>query len=263
MAMENLVRSVLRKDPASTLEAKKIGPAANRELVRLAGNADAKVRRIALYCLAETGGREAAAAFAEALLDPDAQVRGAALGGLRRRYQEASPGPLLQVYDRCQDSYARQQIMLVLARIERGVDAQQVKLQYDKETDPQAREGGLAALAQLGDAAARAEFTRRLRESSGQDRVRFLAYCEWLNNRWLLRPLLPLLSDTTPAVRVGVDARPDLIDSLRVCDLVVNLIGAVTQHKFSFPVNQATNYTVAQMEEVGTFVRSLPEARNP
>ena len=256
--MQNLTQSVLNKDLAAVLAAREIGPAANRELLPLTRNPDAKVRRIALYCLNETGGKEAGQAFTDALLDDDDQVVGAALEGLRHHPKSASPERLLQVYDRAQDPATRQQIMLIVARFSGEVDPQKVRMRYDKEKDPAAREGGLAALAQLKDMDARNEFVRRLQASSGPERLRFLDYCEWLHDPWLLRPLQPLLGDTTAAIRVGTDARPDLIQSLRTCDVVVNLVASITQRKFSFPVNDATNYNAAQLDEVKAFIRASP-----
>jgi hypothetical protein len=256
--MEELIRSLQSKDPAAALQARKIGPSANPTLIRFARDPDGEIRLIALYCLDETGGSDAVQAFTEALLDDDAQVRGAGLKGLHHYYQQASPAHLLQIYDRSPDAYTRQQIMLVISRTERGANPGEVKLRHDKEADPMAKEGGLAALAHLNEAGARKEFIRLLHYSSGPDRKRYLEYCELLHDKWLLPALIPLLKDTTPALRVGVDARPDLIHYLRVCDLTVNLASTISKHQFSFPINRATNYTSAQLEEVANFLRTIP-----
>lgn len=257
--MENLIQSVLNKDPAAAMQARKIGPSANQELARLARHADAKVRRIALYCLDETGGSIAARAFAEAVLDEDSQVRGAALRGLNHHYGQASPADLLRAYDLSQDPYARQKLMLVIAQFKAGVDVAQVKTRYDKEPDPEAQEGGLAALAQFNYQGARKEFAQRMEASSGKTRLRYLGYCETLREPWLIKPLSTLLRDTGPAVRVGTDARPDLIDTLRVCDVALNLIASISGHTFSFGVDNATNYSAKQIQEVTDFARALPQ----
>jgi HEAT repeat protein len=255
--MENLIQSLQSKDPAATLQAREIGPSANPTLIQFARNPDAKIRRIALYCLDETGGTDAARAFTEALLDDDSQVRGAALKGLHHHFQSASPGQLLQTYDRSPDPYARQQIMLVIARMNQQINPVEVKTRYDREADVLAKEGGLVALAHLNEGDTRIQFMRALQSSSGAQRLRFLEYCELLNDSWFFNALVPLLTDRTPAIRVAADARPDLIQNLRVCDVCVNIVSSISKHQFSFPINRATNYTSEQLDEVKAFLRGI------
>lgn len=256
--MNNVIQRVLNKDPAAALDAKQAGPGINPDLLPLVHHSDAKVRRIALYCLDETGGPVATKAFLEAVLDEDSQVRSAALKGLHDHPPAGSRMELLRAYDRSPDGYVRQQLMLVAARASGGMDVNEIKTRYTHETDPQAREGALVALAKSNDQESRKEFVVRLHETSGKDRVRFLEYCQILQAPWLLKPLLPLLNDKDPAIRVGTDARPDLIDTLRVCDLTVNLVALISGRKFSFPINRATNYQPQQIDEVREFVRNSP-----
>ena len=82
--MQALVQSILDKDPRATLLVKKVGSAANSELQKLAQHKDQEVREIALLCLNETGGPDAAMTFVRSLRDEDSQVRAVALRGLQR-----------------------------------------------------------------------------------------------------------------------------------------------------------------------------------
>jgi hypothetical protein len=112
------------------------------------------------------------------------------------------------------------------------------------------------SLARLNDDAAKSEFTRRLQSS--KERLRYLEYAQYIHAAWLLKPLQPILDDKSPMVRVGVDARPDLIQNLRACDLAVNLIYSISGRTFSFPVSSDVNYSDPQIAEVRTYVQRLP-----
>ena len=54
---------------------------------------------MAIYCLDVTGGEDAALAFARLVLDPDSQVRAAALEGLDNHPADVIPQTLLQAFD--------------------------------------------------------------------------------------------------------------------------------------------------------------------
>lgn len=253
-----LTERILKKDRTAILTARQMGPAANAELTPLLKNADPEVREIAVYCLDETGGPAALQAMASALSDENLQVRGAALQGLQHRADRASYDALLAAYDRSQDAYTRQQVMLILGRIAGANDVGDLKRRCVDEKEPTTQEGCVVSLALLNDDAAQKEFIRRLQASKQQERARYLDYSQLIHAAWLVKPLAPILDDKTPMVRVGVDARPDLIQDLRACDLALNLIVAISRRTFSFPVNRATNYSDAQIAEVRSFAQRQP-----
>ena len=122
--MQELTQMVLSGRPKASSLAKEIGAEANPELIKLAGHDDADVRRVALYCLRETGGLDAAECMAGALLDKNAQVRAAALKGL---YAWPEPGvyaKALHAFDRSDVPYTRQQIALILGLISQAATAE-------------------------------------------------------------------------------------------------------------------------------------------
>jgi HEAT repeat protein len=249
-----LRESILKKDPAAVLEARDMGPSANPEIIELLQNPDAKVRRIALNCLDETGGADAATAIANALLDDDSQVRGAALRGLQHRPDPGVYDLLLRIYGASKDATVRQQIPLIAGRMEPRANAEEIRKVCGEEADPQTREGCVTALAKLGDPQAAVEFVQGLHASQDKVRARYLEYCDYIHQEWLVKPLAPILDDPSTMIRVGVDARPDLIEYLRACDLAVNLIASIAKPPLSFQVNSATNYTPQQIAEVKRFV---------
>lgn len=252
--MQDLVRQVLDKDTAATLTARQMGSSANLELIKLTRNDDAQVRRIAVYCLEETGGADAAVAFARLTLDDDSQVRAAALSGLFRHKAEVVPVTLLNAFDQTPHPYVRQQLMLVAGKVP-GVATPEIAKRYQAEKDPQAKEGLIVAMSERGNAQAQAEFLQGLGASRDRDRSRWLDYARQIKEKWLLPGLLPILDDKTPLVWIGVDGRPDLPQSLRACDIAINLIAEITGHKFSFPIAGNVNYTDEQIAEVKAFLQ--------
>ena len=254
--MPDLVQQVLEKEPAATLTAKQIGPSANIELIKLTRNDDPKVRRIAVYCLEETGGADAAVAFARLTLDDDSQVRAAALHGLIRHQADAVPFTLLNAFDQTPHPYVRQQLMLIAGKVP-GVATAEIEKRYEAEKDPQAKEGLVVALAERGNARAQTEFLQALQASRNRERARYLDYAGQIKDKWLLPGLLPILDDQTPLLWIGVDGRPDLPQSLRACDIAVNLIAEITGHKFSFPIAGNINYTDEHIAEVKAFLEQL------
>jgi len=252
--MQDLTRQVLDKQPAATLTARQIGPSANIELIKLTRNDDAKVRLIAAYCLDETGGPDAAIAFARLALDNDGQVRGAALGGLHHHYAQVPPVNLLEAFDQSPVPYVRQQLMLIAAKVP-GVTTAEIQKRHDAEKDPQAKEGLVVALSERGVVPAQAEFTRALHAAKGRDLARYLDYAGSIAQPWLLPALLPILDDKTPLVWIGVDGIPNLPETLRACDIAVNLVAKISGRRFSFEVAGNVNYTDPQIAEVKAFLQ--------
>lgn len=255
--MQALIESVLNKDPAATLLAREVGPSANPQLQKLAGNPDAKVRRIALYCLSETGGPDAAETFVEALSDDNSQVRGAALEGLFSHPDPVVYEALSRTFDTSTDPYVRQQIPMIIASMQISVNVAALKTRCWKEEDPEVREGCIVALARLNDCEAQAEFVKRLHASRDDDRARYLEYCEYIHASWLLKPLIPILDDKSPIVRIGI-GHPDFKEYLRGCDIAVDLIAFISGKTFSFKTGGADHYTDEQIAEVRKAVEEMP-----
>lgn len=252
-----IVQGVLAKDYGVQLAARGAGGAAVSALLPLLGNPDDEVRQLTVHCLAETGDPRAAGGLASALLDAEPEVAMAAARALHRLATPALAQGLLDAMGQASDPTVRREIALLLGRVA-GPDAiATLRDRLGREHAPEAAEGLLMALARLGDPDARRTFEERLLDARGMERKTWLDDAEYIGQP-LVRPLEKLLGDTTPVLRVGVDARPDLIDALRVCDLALILIATLSRARFSFPITRAKNYSAAEIEEVRRFVRGLP-----
>ncbi|MFO0758088.1 MAG: HEAT repeat domain-containing protein [Byssovorax sp.] len=256
--MSEITDLALKRERMAILKARAAGPAALPELLSLAQNPEGEVREIALYGLDEIGDRRSAAVFVKALLDPEPMVRGVAMRALHKRPDPAVYQELLDAWDQSPEPVVRHNVALILGRLgSPPTDLDALGDRYEPEQDPLAREGLLVALAKLGDEGARARFAELLEASRGRDRGRFLEHCAYIDDRWVLPALEPVLDDETPMLRVGADGLPGP-EYLRACDMTVNLVVKISGYGFTFPVGGRVNYPPGSIEEVRSFLQGIP-----
>jgi HEAT repeat protein len=256
--VEELVRRVRAKDYAAQDLAKQVGPAATQELAALTRDDDDIVRMIAVYCLDAIGGPGVAPALVRALYDEELHVQAAAMRGLARHADASVQRDLFDAYDAISEPELRRDIALAIGRMGPAAQQEELRARWKDATSPEAAEGAVVALARLDDPEAKKELEERLSGSRGRARKRYLDHAEYVHAPWLLKPLGKILDDKTPVLRIGVDGRPELIDSLRACDLAVNLIAEISGKTFSFPIALAENYADEKLAEVRAYVDALP-----
>ena len=251
-----IVRRIRAKDFAVQAAAASAGAAIVPSLAPLLADADEVVRELTVHCLAAVADPAAAPALAGALPDPDPQVAMAAARALEPVATPAEVPAVLRAYDREAQPLVRQQLGLVLGRCIEPGNLADIRRRWSGEPDAEARLGLTAALAKAGEHDARAMFCDGLRASAGQVRLRYLELAEYIGRDWLLPPLSDVLDDTTDLLRVAVDARPDLIQALRACDLAAWQIVRIGGASLAFMTDRPTNYTPEQLAAIRQFVRS-------
>lgn len=255
--MDLLLQKVLNKEPSAVNLAKEIGSSATPRLKPLATNSDSGVRLIALDCLYYTGGEGVAEIFINGLTDESPTTSAAAANGLRNHLNSGIYPELLEVYNKVEDPQRRNDIALMLGKIE-SAKVGDLKEKYEKESDALAKEGLTAALGKLGDGDSKTEFLKNLQSVKERDLKRYFDYVEYINQPWATRGLSPILNDKSDLLRIGVDAMPGFVpEYLRACDLALNLIVKLTRAKLSFNVDGKTNYSDAQLQEAGQFLTTL------
>jgi HEAT repeat protein len=267
--MATLAERVEQQDYTAQAEARAQGPAALVELEPLVRHGDPEVRELATFCVGEAGGAQAVALLLPRLHDDDPQVAAAALQGISRHLQESQVPALLQAHDAGVDPEVDPELVLLLGRFDRPLlphlQSGELRKRYHSARDAGVRSAWQAVLAQLGDEAARRDFVDALEASRGAQRKVLLERSERLGGVWLLPALDPMLDDLTKLVRVGVDARPDLIDALRARELAMLAVDAIAQRDPnappfapSFAISRSVQYTDAQADEVQQWLRALP-----
>lgn len=253
--MTTLAERVLANDYAALAEAEKQGPAAADVLLPLAGHADPQVRQFAVECLGMAGGPRAALGLARALPDPVLGVSAAAVVGLARCATPDLVPELVLAWDHVPDWMVRVRLAKLLGALD-GWDPAMLRKRVAAEPHPAVREAMIVALARRGEAEAREAFAKLLAESEPVDRPRMVEHAQYISQPWLLKPLLPLLDDWTPALRL-VEGAPGP-SHLRVCDLTVDLVAALAQRQFTGAPKRLTNYDLSVMDEVRAFLETLP-----
>jgi HEAT repeat protein len=254
--MAALSARIREKDWSASLQAREEGLPAAGGLAALTADRDPEIRELALLCLDEIGGPDAERCFAVALLDRHPQVRSAAMRGMLHHATSGSVQALKNAYDQSPEPLVRENVMLALGKIE-GMEAGSLRRRFERETSEDVRDAARAALARLGDADARKEFSARLVASSGALRVRMLELGKYILQPWLAPALPALMDDESPAIRIGGHGFPEIPEYLRVCDVAVNLLGAIEKLSLSFDLKPNVQYTEAQRNEI----RRLMEAR--
>ncbi len=255
---EQLKQAILKGDSSAPNLARQLGRKANPTLLELVKNPAPMVRMDTMFCLAETGGPEAVDALIAGLTDEDPQVCGAALGGAKKHSTSAQLSALFKAYDTCPHGVYRQHIALLIGRQDKA-DPKELKKRKTAELNEDAREGLVVALARLGDKEEQQEYVTRLHASKGRVRGRWLDHGKYIHQPWLLKPLLPVLDDKEPVVRIGADDPEARIpEYLRACDVAVNLASSIAARKFSFKVDGITNYGEPQVDEVRRFLKTVP-----
>ena len=256
-----IVQGVKKRDYTVQDLAAKAGATAVPALTELLADADARVRKLAVYCLRETNDASAARPLISATLDVDVQVAMTAAQALLLLASSALAPEVQRAFDRSTKPDVQRQLGLVLARIADPADLVGMKKSW-KTVNGTAKEGLTVALAKHGDIDAQQEMIRQLEQAKATDSDETLRKSQWLeyaasvSQPWLLPVLGKLLRDHEPLVYVGIDVFPDQTQHLRTCDLALLIVAKITGAKFSFTLKPARNFTSAQLNEAAGVIKS-------
>jgi HEAT repeat protein len=215
-------------------------------LARLARHKDPQVRAQALICIRAAGGPEATPTALAALDDDDASVVAHAIQVLQV-FPPRDDKPLLAAYERQQET--RDQIALVAGRLGTNANVSAWKTQLRTSAPgTSVADALLAAVARMGDADARKEFTARLEAARGRDAQPWIDRAIYEGQPWVLEPLARLLDRKERALELTPDDPSDL-RPLRTCDLAANAILRLTGAKAVFPAPRDTPYTDTELAE--------------
>lgn len=251
-----LKQKVLNKEQGAVNLAKEMGKSAVTILKPLAKNSDAGVRKLALNCLYYTGGGEGVAEIFIGALKDEANVSVEAVRGLQQYLSPAIYSQLLEMYAEVESGTRRKDIALMLGRME-GAKISDLKQKDEGETDAEAKEGLMVAMAKLDDQKSRDDFVDRLHKAKNQELKRYLDYVDYIGKTWAIKALSPILNDKSPLVYIGVDGIDEGAENLRACDIAVNLISKIMKPKFSFTIKGDKNYTDSELQEVKAYLATL------
>jgi len=257
MNKEDFDRLVSRKDWTAVRVAQQSGPSIVPYVQPYLGNKDQVVRLLAVDCLAAAGGPQAALLLVRALGDSNDQVADNAVNALHKNPPVGQEDALLAAWDASQsrETYLRQQIPLVLGRMQAYDRLQQIKARLGVDHRQPVRDGIIVGAAKLGDPDSRIAFGQLLRDGRGKRTAELIEFVRYLDEFWVIPQLVPVLQRKDIAVVLSTHIN-DV--ERRDCDLAVDQVLLISKKHFSFVVDPTAQYSDNQINEVLQFAKAKP-----
>jgi hypothetical protein len=249
---------IANKDFSAVDVARGAGPAAVTDVEPYLANADPAVRVLAVDCLAAAGGPAATDLLIRAFADGNEQVRINAINALRASPPKGRESALLNAWeaDKTRDGFVRQQIPMILGSLSARTTTAELRRFLGLEQRQDVRDGMIAGLAKLGDALARNELGQLLRDARGKRTAELMDYVAYLDDRWVLPLLVPVLQRRELAIDLSTHRNTI---RRRECDLAVDAVLKISKAQFTFQLDELAQYTDEQIAEALRYAQSLPQ----
>jgi len=233
----NLEALLLARDWNAVEVAQQEGARALTVLRRAITNDDYRVRQIAVTGAARIGTDEGASLLAAGLRDGNINVRLAAANELAAKPFPGVAEAILEQINQSTDENIRETLVLAAGHIPgaRTVSVLRPLSSGEGTLAVQAR----MALARLGDPAARKSLLAGLSSASPRMRYDTLERLRYVNDPALAGEARKLLTDRTPALRIGVIKAPRF---RRVCDQALDTVVYLQKLAVPFEVNAEQIY---------------------
>jgi HEAT repeat protein len=249
MNIDSLNRMITAKDSESVEFSRQSGPPVVPHVEPYLKNPDQEIRLLAVDCLAAAGGPEAVKLLIRSLSDTNEQIRANAVNALHINLPMGQEDALIGAWDasRTRDGYVRQQIPMVLGRMQARSKIADLKRRLAGEPRLDIRDGMVAGLAKLGDSEARQMLAGMLRDARGKRTADVIDYVKYEDEPWVIPMLGPPLQRREIAVDLSSHRREV---KRRECDLAADEVIRISKARFSFAIDAAAQYSDAQINEV-------------
>lgn len=231
MPEEMIIDRIKNKEWKVILDIKSAGKEIEQSLIPLTTHKDPEVRELTLYCLNEIDELESNDVFTKALKDDEEAIRNRACLFLHEHNSENIVPDLFHEIDDNPDIYVREQMPLIIGRVEDPNSIPELKKYYKKEPDDIVRGNIGLAMARLKEEKCQKKVLEALKMEDVQLLYQALKDFEYMNDRTLLEQLLPLLDDFRDAKKIGPSGHDYF---LRICDATINIIDSILDHPFEF-----------------------------
>jgi hypothetical protein len=253
MTLENLSSEVRALRPEAQATASKLGGKAAPVLIPLADDPDPQIRAQALLCLTISGGERISEVGLRKMKDPDDQVVVQALQLLSKHPPFGHEKELVELFQKPPAPGIREEIPLIAGRMPLHLNPVPWVEFWQKENDPVVKEALMVALARIGHPQARQQFVQRVLEAKGNNIIHWLERCQYMEDRWIVPSLLPLLDRKEVVYELAPDSKNKW--PLRTCDFAVRTIVALAPARTSFETDRPSQFTDAELEEVRKLTR--------
>jgi HEAT repeat protein len=254
MADKNIIDKIKNKEWDAVQDAKSIEGEPDDSIIQQASDNDVEVRELTLFCLNEIGGEKAIETFVRSLKDSEEDIRSRAVKFLHEHHSDKVLPELLNELKENQDYYVREQVALIIGKIDEPSAVPDLKKRYKKEGDEIVMKNISLAMARLKDEDSQKVVLDNLQEEEEVVKVRYQALMdfEYINDKDLVNNLLPLLDDTRDAKNVAPAGHEYFI---RVCDVTINVLNVVLDQPFEFSAGELRRYTSGELKKAKSVVK--------
>ncbi len=206
---------------------------------------DYEVRELAVHTAHATLDPKASDVMFKALHDDNDIVKAAAARFLESHCSVADIPKLIAQLRRNGDDYVREQIALLLGKLNQSSAVKPLQKQIQIENWPEAREAMALALARLGDEEQEKYLISRLTHDDPIKRGEAARDMLYVSRIDLTKNLAQLLNDKRDAMNVG-PSHGELW--IRVCDVAVNVLDELLEHPFAFDVSFDKRYSDEELQ---------------
>jgi len=245
------------KNPQVIETARLAGPSSIPQIEPYLRNADYVTRLLAVNSIAAAGGPQAPQLLVRALGDSNEQVRDNAVNALHEHLPTGQETALLSAWDanRTRDGYVRQQIPMVIGRMHKMPEAEQLRARLSADPRQEVKDGVIAGMAKLGDPAARTTLAEMLRDARGTRTAELIQFVKYEDEPWVIPLLVPVLQRRDIALRISTHV---VEIQRRECDLAVDEVVRISKKQFSFAIDPIGQYQDNQIEEVLRYAQAQP-----
>ena len=235
-----IIERIKNKEWNVIRDIKSSGKEIEQSLIPLTTHEDPEIRELTLYCLNEIDDLESNEVFTKALKDDEEAIRNRACLFLHKHHSENIIPDLFREIDDNPDIYVREQMPLIIGRVEDPNSLPELKKYYKKEPDDIVRNNIGLAMARLKEEKCQEKILEDLKNDDVQILYRALKDFEYMNDSTLIKHLLPLLDDLRDVKKIGPSGHNYF---LRICDATINVIDSILNHPFEFNGAELRQYT--------------------
>ena len=254
MADKKFINKIKNKEWDAVQDAKSYSGEVDDKLILLSTDKDPEVRELTLFCLNEIGGEEAIKIFVNSLNDPEEDIRSRACVFLHNHHSNEVLPELQNELKENTDYYVREQVALIIGKIDDPRAIPELQKRYKKEGDEVVKKNISLAMARLKDEDSQKAVLKNLKEEGVAIINQALVDFEYIKDKDMVNDLLPLLNDTRDARNVAPGGHDYFI---RVCDVTINVLNSVLDQPFDFPAGELRRYTPGEIKKAKSVVKKL------
>jgi HEAT repeat protein len=240
MADKNVIEKIKNKEWDAVQDAKSIEGEPDEAIIEQASDPDVEVRELAIFCLNEIGGDKAIETFVRSLKDSEEDIRSRAVKFLHEHHSEKVLPELLIQLEENQDYYVREQVALIIGKIDDPSAIPELQKCYDKELDEIIKKNISLAKARLKDEDSQEPILENLKNEDIKILNQALIDFEYINDKELVDNIFPLLDDQRDVRNVAPIGHNYFI---RVCDVSINVLDCVLEQPFDFKAGELKRYS--------------------